>query len=83
MTCPTASKFALATLAFILSLSIAHAQTAEPPGVTEHTAVATKVAKADLLGALGLCKTATPEPAPAFMDTYRRCWRSRRWSRCR
>jgi metallo-beta-lactamase class B len=71
MTRRTASKLALATFAFTLSLSTSHAQTAELPGVAEHTAVATGAAKEDLLGALGLCKTATPEPAPAFMDTYK------------
>ena len=70
MTRPTASKTTIASLVFALGVSILHAQTAEPPGVTEHTAVAIKAAKADLLGALGLCKTATPEPAPAFMDAY-------------
>jgi metallo-beta-lactamase class B len=68
----TASTLALAGFAFALSLStVSYAQTAEPPGVTEHTALATKAAKTDLLGALGLCKTATPAPARAFMDTYK------------
>lgn len=68
----TAPTLALAGFAFALWLSTAsYAQTAEPAGVTEHTALATKAAKSDLLGALGLCKTATPEPAPAFMDTYK------------
>lgn len=65
------SRLALVLLAFTLGLSTADAQTAEPAGVTEHTAIAIKAAKADLLGALGLCKTATAEPAPAFMDTYK------------
>jgi metallo-beta-lactamase class B len=69
---PTASTLALAGFAFALTLAtISHAQTTEPPGVIQHTALATTAAKTDLLGALGLCKTATPEPAPAFMDTYK------------
>ena len=38
--------------------------------ISRHMAAATKAAKADLLGPLGLCKTATPDPAPAFMDNY-------------
>jgi metallo-beta-lactamase class B len=71
MTRSIASKFTLLPLVFVFGFSASHAQTAEPPGVTEHTAIAIKAAKADLLGALGLCKTATPEPAPAFMDTYK------------
>ena len=33
-------------------------------------AAATKAAKADLLGALGLCKTATPQEATGFMENY-------------
>jgi metallo-beta-lactamase class B len=68
----TAPTLALAGFAVALSLSTAsYAQTTELAGVTEHTTLATKAAKTDLLGALGLCKTATPEPAPAFMDTYK------------
>jgi metallo-beta-lactamase class B len=67
---PTASVLALACLALAPGLSTSRAQTAQPSGVTEHTALATKAAKTDLLGALGLCKTATPEPAVSFMDNY-------------
>ena len=47
-----------------------YAQTADVPGVTEHMANATKAAKTDLLGPLGLCKTATPETGPEFMASY-------------
>jgi metallo-beta-lactamase class B len=64
-------RLALAVVAFALNLPTAYAQSAEPAGVNEHTALATKAAKTDLLGALGLCKTATPAPAPAFMDMYK------------
>jgi metallo-beta-lactamase class B len=60
----------LATLALSLALSASHAQTADVPGVTEHIANATKAAKTDLLGPLGLCKTATPENGPDFMANY-------------
>src|ERR1700755_522093 len=48
----------------------ARAQTPDVPGVTEHIANATKAAKTDLLGPLGLCKTATPENGPDFMANY-------------
>ena len=51
---------------------VAHAQTAAPAGVTEHIATATAAAKIDELGPLGLCKTATPEQAPSFMDKLQR-----------
>ena len=47
-----------------------HAQTARRAGVTEHIAIATKAAKTDLLGPLGLCKTATPPNGPDFMASY-------------
>src|SRR6185312_11848650 len=67
---PTASALALTSLALALGLSTSLAQAAEVSGVTEHTALATKAAKTDLLGALGLCKTATPQPAASFMDNY-------------
>ena len=33
-------------------------------------AAAAKAAKADLLGPLGLCKTATPQPASGFTENY-------------
>jgi hypothetical protein len=66
----TSSTIALATLALSSSLSPAHAQKADPAAVAEHTAIATAAARADLLGPLSLCKTATPTPGPSFMDNY-------------
>jgi metallo-beta-lactamase class B len=60
----------LAAVALTFSLSASHAQTADVPGVTEHMANATKAAKTDLLGPLGLCKTATPANGPDFMASY-------------
>ena len=62
-----ASLLAIAALTFALP---SHAQTADVPAVTEHMAIATKAAKSDLLGPLGLCKTATPENGPDFMASY-------------
>ncbi len=53
-----------------LSLPASHAQKADPPALAEHMAAATKAAKTDLLGPLGLCKTATPENGPDFMANY-------------
>jgi len=38
--------------------------------VDRHIAAAARAAKADLLGPLALCKTATGVPASAFMETY-------------
>ena len=55
-----------AALAF--SITALHAQ--DNPVIEQHMAAAAKAAKTDLLGALGLCKTATPQPAASFMDTY-------------
>src|SRR5215470_8486935 len=55
-----------AALAF--GMTAVHAQ--DNPVIEQHMAVAAKAAKADLLGALGLCKTATPQPAASFMDNY-------------
>jgi metallo-beta-lactamase class B len=54
--------------ALTLGLSASYAQ--DNPEIDRHMAAASKAAKADLLGPLGLCKTATPEPAAAFMDKY-------------
>jgi metallo-beta-lactamase class B len=68
---PTVSTLAFASLALTLSLSAVHARTDEASRVVEHTTLAAKAAQADLKGVLGLCKTATPAPAPAFMDTYK------------
>jgi metallo-beta-lactamase class B len=66
MTRHFAILFATAVLAFGISASSAQ----DNPEIDRHMAAATRAAKADLLGPLGLCKTATPEPAPAFMDNY-------------
>jgi metallo-beta-lactamase class B len=63
-------KHQIALAAFALSLSTAHAQKADPAAVAAHTAIATAAAKADLLGPLSLCKTATPTPGPSFFDNY-------------
>ena len=63
-------RIALSTLALTFALPASHAQQPDVPAVTEHTAIATKAAKTDLLGPLGLCKTATPENGPDFMASY-------------
>ena len=65
------SNIAVATIALASIVPISVAQAAEPAGVAEHVAIATKAAQSDLLGPLGLCKTATPAPAAAFMDNYK------------
>jgi metallo-beta-lactamase class B len=61
----------LVAIALALSASASHAQDTGNALIDRHLAAATRAAKADLLGPLGLCKTATPEPAPAFMDNYK------------
>lgn len=61
-------RFALSTLAFALGVS-AFAQD-DNALVERHMAAATRAAKADLLGPLGLCKTATPEHVEGFRDNY-------------
>jgi metallo-beta-lactamase class B len=61
-------KIAIAAAALTLGASAGHAQ--DNALIDRHIAAATRAAKADLLGPLGLCKTATPEPAPSFMDNY-------------
>ena len=58
----------LAAIALTFGISASSAQ--DNPEIDRHMAAATKAAKADLLGPLGLCKTATPDPAPAFTDNY-------------
>lgn len=58
----------LASMAFTFSASAVQAQ--DNAIIDRHMAAATRAAKADLLGALGLCKTATPEPVVGFMDNY-------------
>ena len=74
-------QISLAVAALLFAVSAAHAQ--DNPAIEQHMAIATKAAKADLLGALGLCKTATAEPVVGFMDNYNKMSRSRRSSRCR
>jgi metallo-beta-lactamase class B len=56
-----------AALAFGMSAAAAQEDNAL---VERHIAAAARAAKADLLGPLGLCKTATGAPASAFMETY-------------
>jgi len=58
----------LAAAALAFGMTSAHAQS--HAAIEQHTATATQAAKADLLGALGLCKTATPQPVASFMDNY-------------
>jgi metallo-beta-lactamase class B len=60
--------FRISTAALLLGLSAASAQ--DNAIVDRHIAAASKAAKADLLGPLGLCKTATPDEAAGFMETY-------------
>jgi metallo-beta-lactamase class B len=61
-------QVSLAALAFALAAPAVQAQ--DNAIIERHMAAATRAAKADLLGALGLCKTATPEPVVGFMDNY-------------
>ena len=63
-------RITISALTLTFALPASHAQTADVPAVTEHMANATKAAKTDLLGPLGLCKTATPENGPDFMASY-------------
>jgi metallo-beta-lactamase class B len=58
----------LAALALTFSVTAVQAQ--DNAIIERHIAAATRAAKADLLGTLGLCKTATPEPVVGFMDNY-------------
>ncbi len=60
---------AAATLAFTIPASRAD-DAALAAAVTGHIAAATAAAKTDELGPLGLCKTATPQDGPSFMDNY-------------
>jgi metallo-beta-lactamase class B len=66
----TSLSIALAAIAFTSTISTTHAQTTGDAIIDRHIAAAARAAKADLLGPLGLCKTATPELGPAFMDNY-------------
>src|SRR3984957_1983520 len=59
-------QIALAAAALASSLSAVSAQ--DNAIIDRHIAAASKAAKADLLGALGLCKTATPDEAAGFME---------------
>src|SRR5262249_25919055 len=56
--------------AFALASTLTAASAQDNAVIERHMAAATKAAKADLLGALGLCKTATPVEAPSFMENY-------------
>jgi metallo-beta-lactamase class B len=57
-----------AALSLVFSFSTASAQ--DNAIIDRHIAAASKAAKTDLLGALGLCKTATPDEAAGFRDVY-------------
>jgi len=57
-------------VAALASLLISAASAQDNAVIDRHMAAATKAAKADLLGALGLCKTATPQEATGFMENY-------------
>ncbi len=60
-------------LAAIVLASLLSAASAQDNAIIErHMSAATKAAKADLLGALGLCKTATPQEAIGFLENYTR-----------
>jgi metallo-beta-lactamase class B len=59
----------LAVLTLTFGVSAASAQE-DNALVDRHIAAAARAAKADLLGPLGLCKTATGAPSSAFMDSY-------------
>ncbi len=61
-------KLFLALVALASSFTAASAQ--DNAIIDRHMAVATKAAKADLLGPLGLCKTATPDEADGFRQNY-------------
>jgi metallo-beta-lactamase class B len=61
-------QISLTVAALALGISASHAQ--DNAMVDRHIAAAARAAKADLLGPLGLCKTATPEPVIGFKETY-------------
>src|ERR1700743_2087620 len=67
---PASLHVTLAALTLTFSLPASHAQQKDLPAVAEHIAIATKAAKTDELGPLGLCKTATPASGPDFMTNY-------------
>ena len=62
--------FQIFSMAATLMLGVCAARAQENPAIDQHITNAAKAAKADLLGPLGLCKTATPEPGISFMDKY-------------
>jgi metallo-beta-lactamase class B len=66
----THSNFKFAIAAAVFAGLISPSQAEDNALVDRHIAAASRAAKTDLLGPLGLCKTATPEPALAFMDNY-------------
>jgi metallo-beta-lactamase class B len=61
-------QISLVAVALASGLSTASAQ--DNAVIDRHMAVAAKAAKTDLLGALGLCKTATSQEPVSFMDNY-------------
>jgi metallo-beta-lactamase class B len=61
-------QISLVAVALASGLSTASAQ--DNAVIDRHMAVAAKAAKTDLLGALGLCKTATSQDATGFMENY-------------
>jgi metallo-beta-lactamase class B len=63
-------RITLAAIALCSAICPARAQTTDNAIVDRHIAAAAKAAKADMLGPLGLCKTATPEQSATFMDFY-------------
>jgi metallo-beta-lactamase class B len=65
------TKHFLISLAAAALIAGASASQAQDNAIIErHMAAAARAAKADLLGPLGLCKTATPEPVVGFTDNY-------------
>ena len=63
-------RITLAAIALCSALCPARAQTTDNAVIDRHIASAARAAKSDLLGPLALCKTATPELGPSFMDFY-------------
>lgn len=61
-------KISLTVAALAFGITASHAQ--DNAMVDRHIAAAARAAKADLLGPLGLCKTATPEPVIGFKENY-------------
>jgi metallo-beta-lactamase class B len=61
-------QISLAVAALAVGITASHAQ--DNAKVDQHIAAAARAAKADLLGPLGLCKTATPEPVIGFKENY-------------